>query len=166
MKELNLPDAGLRIRINNGKKEVFDPVRRRHVSLTAEEWVRQHFLNFLINQKQVPASLIAVETSVKYNNLAKRCDIVVFTRKGKPVLIVECKAPEVKVTGDVFHQAAMYNMPLKVRYLVLSNGLEHYTCIVDHEKGSFSFLKDVPDFDEMNLEFRGESVKKKDHPKT
>jgi hypothetical protein len=150
MKVLNLPEAELRIRMNKGKHEVFDPVRKRHVSLTPEEWVRQHFLHFLILNKKVPPSLIAVETSIKYNNLAKRCDVVVYNRIGEPALIVECKAPEIEITEDVFQQIAMYNMTLKVKYLVLTNGLEHYTCKVDHENGSFSFLKDIPDFDEMN----------------
>jgi hypothetical protein len=150
MKELNLPGVELRIRINKGKSEVFDPVRKKHVSLTTEEWVRQHFLQFLIIQKKVPPSLIAVETSIKYNRLSKRCDVVVYDRKGQPALIVECKAPEIQISQDVFHQVAMYNMTLKVKYLVVTNGLDHYTCAVDHEKGSFHFLKEVPDFDEMN----------------
>ena len=150
MKELNLPGVELRIRINKGKSEVFDVVRKKHVSLTAEEWVRQHFLHFLIIQKKVPPSLIAIETSIKYNRLSKRCDVVVYDRKGQPVLIVECKAPEIQISQDVFHQVAMYNMTLKVKYLVVTNGLEHYSCAIDHEKRSFQFLKDVPDFDEMN----------------
>jgi hypothetical protein len=150
MKELNLPAVELRIRIHNGKREVFDPVRKRHVSLTAEEWVRQHFLQFLVIQKRVPSALIAVETSIKYNRLAKRCDLVVYNRNGQPVLIVECKAPEIEISQDVFQQVAMYNMTLKVKYLVVTNGLDHYTCIVDHEAGSFQFLKDIPDYDDMN----------------
>jgi type I site-specific restriction-modification system R (restriction) subunit len=150
MKELNLPGVDLRTRMNQGKHEVFDPVRKRHVSLTAEEWVRQHFLYFLIIHKNVPPSLIAVEASIKYNNLSKRCDIVVYNRNGQPVLIVECKAPEVEINQDVFQQVAMYNMTLKVRFLVFTNGMDHYICEVDHEKGSFRFLKDIPDFEEMN----------------
>jgi type I site-specific restriction-modification system R (restriction) subunit len=113
--------------------------------------VRQHFLQFLVIQKKVPPALIAVETSIKYNRLSKRCDVVVFDRNGQPVLIVECKAPEIEISQDVFHQVAMYNMTLKVKYLVVTNGLDHYTCMVDHEKGSFQFLKDIPDFDEMIL---------------
>jgi hypothetical protein len=150
MRELNLPVVELRIRIHKGKREVFDPVRKRHVSLTAEEWVRQHFLQFLVIQKRVPSALIAVETSIKYNRLAKRCDLVVYNRNGQPVLIVECKAPEIEISQDVFQQVAMYNMTLKVKYLVVTNGLDHYTCIVDHEAGSFQFLKDIPDYDDMN----------------
>jgi hypothetical protein len=152
MRELNLPGAELRIRINKGKREVFDVVRKKHVSLTSEEWVRQHFLHFLIIRKKVPPSLIAIETSIKYNRLSKRCDMVVYNRNGQPVLIVECKAPEIEISQDVFHQVAMYNMTLKVKYLVVTNGLDHYSCAIDHETKSFKFLKDVPDFDEMNLE--------------
>jgi type I site-specific restriction-modification system R (restriction) subunit len=154
MRELNLPGVELRIRDHNGKHEVFDPVRKRYVSLSAEEWVRQHFLHFLIIRKNVPPSLIAVETSIKYNHLSKRCDVVVYDRNGQPVLIVECKAPEIEISQDVFHQIAMYNMTLKVRYLVVTNGLDHYTCVINHEKKSFQFLKDIPDFDEMNREWR------------
>jgi len=150
MKELNLPEIDLRIRNKDGKQEVFDVARKRHVRLTAEEWVRQHFLHFLINQKKVPLSLIAVESSIKYNKLSKRCDIVVYNKNGKPALIVECKAPEIVISQEVFNQVAMYNMTLKVKFLVVTNGLEHYSCAVDHEKGSFAFLKDIPDFEELN----------------
>jgi hypothetical protein len=150
MKELNLPAVELRVRIYRGKSEVFDPVRKRHVSLTAEEWVRQHFLHFLINHKKVPPSLIAIEKAIQYNHLSKRCDLVVYNRDRLPVLIVECKAPEIEINQDVFRQVAMYNMTLKVKYLVVTNGLDHYSCSIDHEKGSFEFLKDIPDFDVLN----------------
>jgi hypothetical protein len=150
MRELNLPGFEPRIRISKGRQEIFDPVRKKHVRLTPEEWVRQHFLHFLIDRKKVPASLIAVETSVKYNQLAKRCDIVVFDRKGRPVLIVECKAPEVAITPGVFRQVAMYNLPLMVRFLVMTNGIDHYSCSIDYEKGSFRFIEDVPDFETID----------------
>ena len=150
MKELNLPGIDLRIRNIEGRQEVFDVVRKRHVRLTAEEWVRQHFLHFMINQKKVPLSLIAVETSIKFNNLSKRCDIVVYNRNGKPALVVECKAPEIEISQEVFNQVAMYNMTLKVKYLVVTNGREHYSCRIDFEKGSFQFLEDIPDFEELN----------------
>ena len=150
MKELNLPGIDLRIRNREGKQEVFDQIRRKYVRLTEEEWVRQHFLHFLINQKNVPPSLIAVETTIRYNNLTKRCDIVVYNRNGKPVLVVECKAPEIAISQDVFNQVAMYNMTLKVKFLVVSNGMEHYSCAIDHEKVSYRFLKDIPDFNQMN----------------
>jgi len=151
MRELNLPEASFRFRIKNGKREVFDPVRKKHVSLTSEEWVRQHFLQFLIIHKKVPASLIAVEKSIKYNNLSKRCDVVVYNRDRQPVLIVECKAPEIEISQEVFRQVALYNMTLKVKYLVVTNGLDHYTCAIDHEKGLFEFLKEIPEYDEINL---------------
>jgi hypothetical protein len=150
MKELNLPGIDLRIRNREGKQEVFDQVRKKYVRLTEEEWVRQHFLHFLIIQKNVPPSLIAVETTIRYNNLTKRCDIVVYNRNGKPVLVVECKAPEIAISQDVFNQVAMYNMTLKVKFLVVTNGMEHYSCEIDHEKVSFRFLNDIPDFNEMN----------------
>lgn len=150
MRKLNLPGAGLKIRSSDGREEVFDVVRKKYVKLTAEEWVRQHFLHFLISQKKVPLSLIVVETSIKYNNLSKRCDIVVYNRRGKPALIVECKAPGVEISEGVFHQVAMYNMTLKVPYIAVTNGIEHYSCRIDFEKGSYRFLKDIPDFEELD----------------
>jgi hypothetical protein len=133
-----------------GREEVFDPVRKKYVALTPEEWVRQYFLQYLIGLKNFPPSLLAVETSIKYNKLSKRCDIVAFSRKGKPLLIVECKAPEVEIDQDVFQQIAMYNFTLKVRYLVVTNGSTSYICLVDHETGVISFLQELPDFDTMN----------------
>jgi type I site-specific restriction-modification system R (restriction) subunit len=152
MKESDFRYDELRTRMNMGKQEVFDPVRKKYVTLTAEEGVRQNFIRFLVSRKNVPASLLAVETSIRYNRLSKRCDIVVFSRNGKPVLIVECKAREIKIDQLVFQQVAMYNFTLKVKYLVVTNGSETFTCMVDHEKGSFQFLDEVPDFEELNRE--------------
>ena len=146
MIELHLPEANLRIRRSGDKTEVFDVIRKRFVKLTSEEWVRQHFIHYLISQKQVPASLIGVETSIKYNQLSKRCDIVVFTNTGKPVLIVECKAPEVLISQEVFNQVALYNMTLMVNYLVVTNGIDHFVSYIDHQKRSFTFLKEIPDY--------------------
>jgi len=149
MKALNLPEADLRIRKSGGKHEVFDIIRKRFVRLSAEEWVRQHFIQYLIRQKQVPASLVAVETTINYNRLSKRCDIVVYDKTGKPALIVECKAPEVAITQEVFDQVAIYNMTLKVNYLVVTNGLEHFACYIDHELRCYSFLKEIPEYSEL-----------------
>jgi type I site-specific restriction endonuclease len=149
MQALNLPVAELRIRNKNEKQEVFDFVRKKFVALTPEEWVRQHFVHYLIQQRDVPASLIAVEASLHYHRLKKRSDIVVYGKDGKPCLIVECKAPEVQVTQAVFDQVAMYNMTLKVPYLAVSNGLVHFACKIDHSTRKILFLKEVPKYGEM-----------------
>jgi len=149
MQSLNLPPAGLTVREHNGKTQVFDIVRKKFVSLTPEEWVRQHFIHFLLNTKKVPATLLAVEMSLKYNRMKKRSDIVVFDRKGKAVLVVECKAPDVEVTENTFRQVAMYNMTLQVPYLVVTNGMHHYACRIDQEKKSYTFLGEVPGYEQM-----------------
>jgi type I site-specific restriction endonuclease len=152
MQTLNLPVAGLRIREQNGKMQIFDGIRGKFVSLTPEEWVRQHFVRFLVEFKQVPETLLAVEYSLRYNRMKKRSDIVVFGRDGRPVLMVECKAPDVPVSQDVFRQVAIYNMTLHVPYLVVTNGMQHYACRVDFDAGKFHFLKEIPDFEEMTAE--------------
>lgn len=150
MKALNLPSCELKIREHGAKTEVFDIIRKKFIVLTKEEWVRQHFIHYLVQHRQVPPTLIVVESSLKFNRLNKRSDIVIYNTKGKPCMIVECKAPEVPVSQDVFDQAAMYNITLKVPYLVITNGMEHYACRIDHEKKSFAFLKECPSFNELN----------------
>ncbi|MCX6247765.1 MAG: type I restriction enzyme HsdR N-terminal domain-containing protein [Bacteroidetes bacterium] len=149
MQTLNLPEPVLRIRNKGFKKEVFDSVRRRFVALTPEEWVRQHFIHYLVELRNVPLSLIAVEAPVRYNSLKKRGDIVVYGKDGSPCLIVECKAPKVAVTQAVFDQAAMYNVSLKVPYLAVTNGMEHFACYIDHGTGKILFLKEIPMFEDL-----------------
>jgi hypothetical protein len=149
MQTLNLPAAELRIRNNLGKQEVFDTIRKKFVVLTPEEWVRQHFIHYLTGDRNVPQSLIAVEASLHYHRLKKRCDILVYGRDGAPCLIVECKSPEVPVTQAVFDQAAMYNKELRVPYLAVTNGMVHFACYIDHGSGKIIFLKEIPIYDEM-----------------
>ena len=149
MQTLNLPGTALRIRNKREKQEVFDSVRKKFVALTQEEWVRQHFIHYLTDHRNVPRSLIAVEVSLHYNRLMKRSDIVVYGKNGAPCLIVECKAPEVKVTQAVFDQVAMYNMALKVPYLAVTNGMMHFACYIDHESGEIIFLKEIPEYEQM-----------------
>lgn len=149
MQALNLPETDFRVRDLGGKKEIFDGIRKKFIALTAEEWVRQHFVSYLLTHKNVPASLIGIEVSLKMNRLQKRGDVVVYNRSGKPCMIVECKAPEIPITQDVFEQIARYNMTLNVNYLVVTNGLEHFVCFIDHEKSEYRFLKEIPDFSEM-----------------
>lgn len=125
---------------------IFDPVRKKQVRLTPEEWVRQHLLRYLIDYKYVPETLIGVEKQLTLNKLTKRFDLVVFNRKGAAVLLAECKAPSVAISQDVFDQAARYNMRLQARYFVITNGLQLFVCSLDTVKGVYSFLQDVPEF--------------------
>ncbi len=151
MDKLNLPEYTFRVNDLNNQKWIFDPLRKKKVVLTPEEWVRQNFIQFLIQEKYYPEQLIKVEMGFKVNNLIKRSDIIVYDRKGKPSLIVECKAPTVKVSQDVFDQIARYNISLKVDFLVVTNGLEHYCCQINHQKKSYQFLRNIPEFEDLNL---------------
>lgn len=150
MQALNLPDAGFRTRTGkNGKMEIFDPFRKKFVRLTPEEWVRQHFLQYMVHQLGFPASLIVVEAALIFNRMKKRFDILAYDSGGKPCLVVECKAPNVEINQDVFDQVAMYNMSLEVSYIVVTNGLSHFACLIDHENRIYSFLKEIPEFKQM-----------------
>ena len=141
---LNLPHASFRIRDYGSYSQIFDQVRKRFVALTPEEWVRQNFLNFLISDKQYPASLLGVEMQVKVNNLSQRADIVVYNKEGLPWMIVECKSPAITLNEDVFYQAARYNSTLKVPYLIITNGMEHYCLFFNGSE--FEYHNDLPDF--------------------
>jgi type I site-specific restriction endonuclease len=149
MLKLNLPDFKFRIEKKDGKPTIFDEVRKKFLILTPEEWVRQNLIKFLIQKKDVPAGLIAIEKGLKVNQLNKRTDIVIYKKDGKAGMIVECKAPSVKISQATFEQIARYNMSLRVPFLVISNGMEHYCCKIDFEKGQYSFLKDIPTFDNI-----------------
>jgi hypothetical protein len=143
---LNLPDYDHRIEAIEGKPRIFDPARKKFVALTPEEWVRQNFIQFLIREKGVPASLVVVEMGLKLHRQQKRSDIVVFSPDAQAILIVECKSPEVNISQDTFDQIARYNMSLLVSYLVVTNGLDHYCCHINHQQKSYTFLKQIPDY--------------------
>ncbi len=147
MDELNLPEYDFKIIKENDQKKIFDSVRKKYVVLTPEEWVRQNFIQYLIQEKKYPASLIAVEISLKYNTLQKRADIVIYNKEGKPALLVECKASSVKITQETFHQAAVYNMNFKVNHLIVTNGLNHYCCQMNYDEKTYLFLSQIPDFE-------------------
>lgn len=152
MEKLNLPEIHARIRDgHSGKQEIFDEIRKKFVRLTPEEWVRQHFLHYMIAHLGYPASLIVVEAAVKYNNMVKRFDILAHLADGRPCLVVECKSPGTGITQAVFDQVAMYNMTLTVDYLAVTNGLMHYACKIDHFNRTYSFLKEIPAYDVMSL---------------
>ena len=144
--KLNLPNAALKIRLVEGTTQVFDVVRKKYFKLTAEEWVRQHVIHYLNTEKKYPFGLIGVERMIKYNNLRTRVDIVLYNTEGIPNMIVECKAPHMKITQDVFDQIARYNFQLKVKYLLVTNGLQHFCCSMDYEKNKISFLEQIPEF--------------------
>lgn len=147
MQPLNLPSYPFKIREDGKRLQIFDSFRKKYVVLTPEEWVRQHFLQFLVQEKKYPVSLIGIETGLIYNELIKRADILIYDRSGKPHLLVECKAPTVKVTQDAFDQVARYNMVFKVKYLIVSNGLHHFCCEMDYVNNTYIFLKEIPFFE-------------------
>ena len=146
MSALNLPSYETKICEREGKQQIFDPLRNCYVTLTPEEWVRQHFVNYLIEHKGYPTSLTANEVAIKLNNTNRRCDTVIYDKSLQPRVIVEYKAPNVKITKEVFAQISRYNLVLKVDYLIISNGLQHYCCKMDYNKQSFTFLKEIPEY--------------------
>ena len=146
MQPLNFPSYAFRFKNSENKVAVFDEIRKKFVSLTPEEWVRQHVVQFLLQQKKYPKSLINVEKLLKVNGLAKRYDGVVFNSDGSIFLLVECKAPGVRISQAVFDQIARYNLTMKARYLMVTNGLNHYFCQMDFEQEKYIFLQDLPDF--------------------
>ena len=146
---LNLPQYSFRIQEKAGKKLIFDGFRRRWVALTPEEWVRQNFAKYLTEEKHYPASLVAIERSLRMNQRDFRTDIVLFSKSGNPLVVVECKAPEVKISQQVFDQIARYNLDLRVSYLIVTNGLTHYCCRFDQSELSYTFLPEIPDYKEL-----------------
>ena len=146
MQELNLPPFERKVMMKDGKPTILDIIRRQYVALTPEEWVRQHFVHFLIEHKGYPQSLMANEVQLKLNGMSRRCDTVVYDRTLSPRIIVEYKAPTVNITQQVFDQICRYNMVLQVDYLIVSNGLSHYCCKVDYDTRTYTFQKDIPDY--------------------
>ena len=125
---------------------IFDKLRKKYVVLTPEEWVRQHFVHFLIDQKKYPETLIAIEKQLTINNLKKRTDILIFNSDGKPEVVIECKAPSIKISQKTFDQIARYNLQLKADFLIVTNGLTHFYCKMDFKNKTYIFLKNLPDY--------------------
>ena len=144
--QLNLPIAVLKTKLVEGTTQVFDQVRKKYLVLTPEEWVRQHFIHYLNQEKNYPLGLMGVEKMVKYNGMQTRADIVLYAADGKPNMIVECKAPNVKIKQDTFNQIAKYNFKLKAKYLVLTNGIQHFCCQMDYETNGIKFLEEIPSY--------------------
>jgi hypothetical protein len=146
MTALNLPFYKFRIKSSENKRLIFDQLRKKYVVLTPEEWVRQHFVSYLLSEKKYPASLIAIEKELKINGLKKRTDILIFNKQGLPDIVVECKSPSVPITQTTFDQIARYNLNLNATYLIVTNGLQHFYCQMDRKNEQYVFLEDIPNY--------------------
>lgn len=155
MLSLNLPPYATKIVVRDGKNAIWDVIRRKYVALTPEEWVRQHFVHFLIGHKGYPASLLANEVALTLNGTSRRCDTVLYDRTLSPRMIVEYKAPHIPITQKVFDQIYRYNLVLQVDYLIVSNGLSHYCCRMDYDHQSYEFLRDVPEYKALGEGLKG-----------
>ena len=146
MQKLNFPTYSFRFKNSENKVSIFDEIRKKFILLTPEEWVRQHVVQFLLQDKNYPKSYINVEKLIKINDLSKRYDGVVFQPNGEIFLLIECKAPEVAISQQTFDQIARYNLVLKAKYLMVTNGLNHYFCQMDFENEKYVFLKELPEY--------------------
>jgi hypothetical protein len=149
MEPLNLPPYDVRLRNVNGHQQIFDVLRRRYVALTPEEWVRQHFVHFLIDQKGYPKGLLCNEIELKVGEKKLRCDTVLYNREMRPQIIIEYKAPHIALTQRVFDQITVYNMLLHVDYLIVSNGMQHYCCQMNYAQNQYRFLRAIPSYDTL-----------------
>ena len=144
MQSLNFPSYDYKVTKKDGKVYIWDVIRKQHVKLTPEEWVRQHAIHFLISHLQYPAALMSVETGLRYNSLAKRSDIVIHDRSGKPWMVVECKSFEVPVDGRAAQQVSIYNQTIQAPYVVITNGINHYCWVISD--GEITVLNSFPEF--------------------
>jgi predicted type IV restriction endonuclease len=146
MEQLNFPTYSFRFKNSENKVSIFDSIRKKFILLTPEEWVRQHVVEFLLVEKKYPKSLINVEKIVKVNGMNKRYDAVVFNPDGSIFLLIECKAPEIKIDQKTFDQIARYNLNIQSNYLMVSNGLDHYFCQMDYKQKRYTFIKELPNY--------------------
>lgn len=144
---LNLPTCQLKLSRKNGVVYVFDDLRKKNIVMTPEEWVRQHWIHYLYNEKKYPKSLMKTEGGVKLHTLSRRTDLLVYDQKGKKRLLAEFKAPTVKISEKTFEQIANYNIVHKIPLLLVSNGIEHYYCTIDFQRQTWAFVSDLPVFD-------------------
>lgn len=152
LKQLNLPEYTFKISGNEGSEMILDTIRRKYVKLTPEEWVRQNFIMYLVSEGKYPPGLIGVEVMIMLNRLRRRLDVLVYNRAGKPVMIVECKEPEVRIDDKVFDQIVTYNLGLKVPYIVVTNGIVHYACKLRSNEPGYDFMNVIPLYEELNAE--------------
>ena len=149
MYRLNLPSYEIKIAVRQGKRMIFDILRRKYVALTPEEWVRQHFVHYLIEHKDYPQGLLANEVKLQVGDKVLRCDTLLYNKEMKPQMIIEYKAPTVPLSQKVFDQITAYNILLHVDYLIVSNGMQHICCQIDHENQQYSFLPDIPSYPDL-----------------
>ena len=147
MQKLNLPEFKPTLKKEEGKIWIFDMIRKKYFVLTPEEWVRQHFIHYLIAELKYPKSLFRIESSLTYNKLQKRSDILVFNRDAKPWMLIECKSPDIKLSQKAFNQVAVYNMTVNAKFVAVTNGLVHYCCEAAKEGEQAIFLESFPVFD-------------------
>ena len=153
MLPLNLPLYPVKIIQSERKQLIYDPIRKKNVALTPEEWVRQQFIQFLIHEKGYPPSLLSNEVSILLNGTKRRCDTVLYSNTLKPIVIIEYKSPNVDISQQVFDQIVRYNSVLRVPYIIVTNGLRHFCCQLNYEKLNTSFLCDIPDFKTLKDEY-------------
>jgi len=146
VQKLNFPTYSFRFKNNENKRFIFDEIRKKFMVLQPEEWVRQHCVQYLMEERNYPKSLINVEKELKVNGLKKRYDIVVYNSDGSIQLIVECKAPSITINQSTFDQIARYNLALNAKYLMITNGINHYYCTMDFKEERYHFLKDIPNY--------------------
>jgi hypothetical protein len=149
MDHLSLPAFDYRLKNEDNKTLIFDQIRKKFVVLTPEEWVRQHFINYLIAELAYPKALINVEQGLKYNSLLKRSDIVVFARDGSPLVLIECKAAKHRLNQKVVEQAVMYNRTIGARYIIVTNGIESACLVIDKENSKVDYLPQVPSYEDL-----------------
>lgn len=150
MQTLNFPTYPFKLQRVNNQYRIFDRIRKKYVALTPEEWVRQHLVWYLIEDLNYPEGLINLEYSFNVNNNAVRCDLIVFSKDGKPLLLAECKAPSIKIGNETLHQAGRYNIVTKTNWLIVTNGLQKLCCRVDFESQNILFVNDVPEYQDIS----------------
>ena len=149
MTRLNLPSFPIRLAGTQEKPKVFDILRSKYVALTPEEWVRQHFVNYLIQHKQYPAAYLANEVNLKIGGKVLLADTVLYDQQLRPLMIIEYKAPHIAISQKIFNQLFAYNLQLHATYLVVSNGLQHYCCMLTHDHEKYVFLDDIPEYNKL-----------------
>lgn len=149
MIKLNIPSFQMKLSGTQERPKILDILRRKFVALTPEEWVRQHFIHFLIEHKGYPSALIANEVALSCGNKQLRADTVLYDRDLNARMIIEYKAPTIKITKRVFEQVTAYNFLLHVDYLIVSNGLTHYCCKMNYENNSYMLLTSIPDYKDI-----------------
>jgi hypothetical protein len=149
MKQLNLPTYSFKMKSESDLEYIYDQFRKKYVRLTSEEWVRQNFAYYLMAEKSYPASRMMLEKSLKINKMSKRCDILVCNDNGFPIVMIECKSPDISIGQSTFEQVSVYNIAFHVEYLIITNGLQHFCCRVNFENRSVSFMNEIPDYDKI-----------------